>query len=147
MKITKAWLADYVSFDWDTDELVERLTMAGLEEEAIEDLGARLGGVIVGHVLEASQHPNADRLSVCTVDVGEATPRTIVCGAPNVASGQRVPVILPGSTLPDGSKIGEAKLRGVASSGMICSEAELELGTDTSGIMVLPDDYKVGSPF
>jgi phenylalanyl-tRNA synthetase beta chain len=147
MKITKAWLADYVSFDWDTQELVERLTMAGLEEEAIEDLGARLEGVIVGHVLEVSQHPNADRLSVCTVDVGESEPRTIVCGAPNVASGQRVPVILPGNTLPDGSKIGEAKLRGVASSGMICSEAELELGKDTSGIMVLPDDYKVGSPF
>ncbi|MBT6143864.1 MAG: phenylalanine--tRNA ligase subunit beta, partial [Gemmatimonadetes bacterium] len=138
MKITSSWLADYVEVPWDTVELVERLTMAGLEEESVEDLGAGLSGVIVGHVLERSQHPNADRLSVCTVDVGEQAPRTIVCGAPNVAAGQKVPVILPGNTLPDGTKIGEAKLRGVHSSGMICSEIELELGTDGDGIMILP---------
>ncbi len=147
MKITRSWLADYVEVDWDIEELVERLTMAGLEEEAVEDLGARLDGVIVGHVLDRAQHPNADRLSVCTVDVGESAPRTIVCGALNVDTGQRVAVILPGSTLPDGTRIGEAKLRGVASSGMICSEAELELGTDASGIMVLPSDYSVGTPY
>ncbi|MEC8992199.1 MAG: hypothetical protein VX656_13225, partial [Candidatus Latescibacterota bacterium] len=76
MKITRSWLADYVEVDWDIEELVERLTMAGLEEEAVEDLGARLDGVIVGHVLDRAQHPNADRLSVCTVDVGESAPRT-----------------------------------------------------------------------
>jgi phenylalanyl-tRNA synthetase beta chain len=147
MKITRSWLADYVEVPWDTAELVERLTMAGLEEESVEDLGAGLSGVIVGHVLERSQHPNADRLSVCTVDVGEQAPRTIVCGAPNVAAGQKVPVILPGNTLPDGTKIGEAKLRGVHSSGMICSEIELELGTDGDGIMILPDDYVPGMSF
>ncbi len=147
MKITRSWLADYVEIPWDTAELVERLTMAGLEEESVDDLGAALSGVIVGHVLERSQHPNADRLSVCTVDVGDQDPRTIVCGAPNVAAGQKVPVILPGNTLPDGTKIGETKLRGVHSSGMICSEIELELGTDGDGIMILPDDYVPGAPF
>lgn len=147
MKLTRSWLADYVSIPWDTEELVERLTMAGLEEETVEDLGAGLAGVLIGHVVERSQHPNADRLSVCLVDVGEPAPRTIVCGAPNVAAGQKVPVILPGASLPGGARIGEAKLRGVHSSGMICSEVELELGTDGEGIMILPDDCVPGTSF
>ena len=147
MKISLKWLREYVDVDWDVRELVERLTMAGLEEESVEDLGASLSGIVVGKVVEREQHPNADRLSVCRVDVGEAAPRTIVCGAPNVAAGQTVPVVLPGSQLPDGTAIGKAKLRGVASEGMICSQVELGLGDDSSGIMVLPDAWPAGAPF
>lgn len=147
MKISLAWLRQYVDVEWTTEEFVERLTMAGLEEESVEDLGAALSGIIVGKVLEREQHPNADRLSVCRVDVGEPEPRTIVCGAPNVDAGQTVPVVLPGQCLPDGSRIGKAKLRGVASEGMICSEVELQLGDDSSGIMVLPDEWAAGTPY
>ena len=146
MKITVNWLREYVDVDWDVTELVHRLTMAGLEAESVEDLGQQLAGIVVGHVLEGDPHPNADRLSVCRVDVGDGTPRTIVCGAPNVAAGQTVAVVLPGSALPDGTVIGKAKLRGVASEGMICSEVELGLGDDASGILVLPEDFPVGAP-
>ena len=91
-------------------------------------------------------HPDADRLSVCTVDTGDAEPRTIVCGAPNVAAGQTVAVALPGATMPGGTKLGEAKLRGVTSSGMILSAAELEIGEDSDGIMVLDDGPAPGAP-
>ena len=146
MKITYNWLKEYVPFDWDWRQLLERLTMAGLEEEGVEDLGQRLDGVVVGHVLECGRHPNADRLSVCQVDVGDEV-HTVVCGAPNVAAGQKVAVILPGSSLPDGTKIRRAKIRGVESSGMICSEVELDIGTDGSGILVLPEDAPIGVPF
>ena len=147
MKITYNWLAEYVDFDWDWRELVERLTMSGLEREAVTDLGERLHGVVVGGVLERTQHPNADRLSVCRVDLGSPAPATIVCGAPNVAVGQKVAVVTPGQTLPDGTRIRQAKIRGVESQGMICSEVELILGEDASGIMVLPDDYRIGADF
>jgi phenylalanyl-tRNA synthetase beta chain len=147
MKVSLKWLRDYVDVDWSVEQFVERLTMAGLEEESVEDLGAALAGIVVGKVVEREPHPNADRLSVCRVDVGEAEPRTIVCGAPNVAAGQTVPVVLPGSQLPDGTKIGKAKLRGVASEGMICSEVELGLGDDGSGILVLPDEFAAGAAF
>ncbi len=147
MKISLKWLREYVDVDWTAEEFVERLTMAGLEQESVEDLGAALTGIVVGKVLEAEQHPDADRLSVCRVDAGEAEPRTIVCGAPNVDAGQTVPVVLPGSRLPDGTKIGKAKLRGVASEGMICSEIELGLGDDGSGIMVLPEEWTAGTPY
>ena len=99
---------------------------------------------VVGKVLTCEKHPDADKLSVCTVDVDEETPRTIVCGAPNVAAGQTVGVSLPGAVLPDGMKIKEAKLRGVPSSGMILSDAELGFETKSSGIMVLPDDWEAG---
>lgn len=147
MKISLKWLREYVDVDWTVEQYVERLTMAGLEEESVEDLGAALAGITIGKVVEREQHPNADRLSVCRVDVGEAEPRTIVCGAPNVAAGQTVAVVLPGQQLPDGTKIGKAKLRGVASEGMICSEVELGLGDDSSGIMVLTDDWQAGASF
>ncbi|MDA0337230.1 MAG: phenylalanine--tRNA ligase subunit beta, partial [bacterium] len=147
MKISLKWLREYVDVDWTVAEFVERLTMAGLEAESVENLGAALSGIIVGKVIEREQHPSADRLSVCRVDVGEVEPRTIVCGAPNVAAGQTVAVVLPGSQLPDGTQIGKAKLRGVASEGMICSTVELGLGDDSSGIMVLPDDWSAGAGF
>src|SRR5690606_11666769 len=102
--------------------------------------------VVVGRVLTAAKHPNADKLKVTTVDTGEDRPRTIVCGAPNVATGQKVAVALPGSVLPNGMTISEASIRGVASSGMICAEDELGVGSDHAGIMVLPPKTKIGLP-
>ena len=136
MKVTLNWLRDYVDIDSTPDELVHLLTMAGLEAESVEDLGGRLSGLVVGRVLERRPHPNAERLSVCRVDVGGSEAARIVCGAPNVAAGQKVPVVLPGSALPDGTRIGRVELRGVVSEGMICSEAELGLGDDDQGILV-----------
>ena len=147
MKITCNWLAEYVEFDWDWRELVERLTKAGLELEGAIDFEERYAGVVVGEVLECGRHPNADRLSVCRVDIGAASPSTIVCGAPNVAAAQLVPVITPGHALPDGMAIERTKIRGVESAGMICSETELGLGDDGSGIIVLPGSYTVGASF
>ena len=147
MKVTLNWLREFIDFDWDAAELQKRLTMSGLESESLDDLGERYSGIVVGHVTARSQHPRADRLSVCKVDIGEATRATIVCGAPNVASGQKVAVILPGHTLPDGTMIGRTRIRGVESDGMICSEVELDLGTDADGILVLPADCRVGAPF
>ena len=99
---------------------------------------------VVGKVLDCGRHPDADKLSVCTVDVGEDSPRTIVCGAPNVAAGQTVAVVLPGGVMPDGTRIKDAKLRGVASAGMILSEAELGLAAKSPGTMVLPGEWAAG---
>ena len=146
MKITYNWLKAYIDIPWGWKELADRLTMAGLALEGAEELGAGLEGIVVGHVLERAPHPNADRLSVCRVDVGDGEVRQIVCGAPNVASGQKVPVALPGGRLPDGRAIGQATLRGVASAGMICSEKELGLGNDGAGIMVLAPEAPAGAP-
>ena len=146
MKITLSWLRDYVEVDSTPEELVHRLTMAGLEAESVEDLGGRLSDIVVGRVLERRPHPNADRLSLCVVDLGRAEPVQIVCGGPNVDAGQIVPVVLPGGSLPDGTRIGRVEVRGVASEGMICSEAELGLGEEDRGILVLPGDCPVGSP-
>jgi len=146
MKITYNWLKEYVDFSWDWPELVERLTMSGLEIEGVDDLAAQFSGVIVGHVLERQPHPDADRLSVCRVDIGDAV-HTIVCGAPNVAAGQKVAVALPGSRLPNGMEIKRAKIRGVESSGMICAEDELGLGDDHAGTMVLDQSLTPGTPF
>ena len=147
MKVTLNWLREYIDFDWDAAELEKRLTMSGLESESLDDLGERYQGVVVGHVVACSQHSRADRLSVCLVDIGADDRATIVCGAPNVAVGQKVAVILPGNTLPNGTGIERTRIRGVESEGMICSEVELDLGTDADGILVLPADYRVGAPF
>lgn len=146
MKITLNWLRDYVDLDSTPEELVHRLTMAGLEAESVEDLGGGLADIVVGRVLERRPHPNADRLSICIVDAGPSGPVRIVCGGPNVDAGQMVPVVLPGGSLPDGRRIDRVELRGIASEGMICSEAELGLGEEDQGILVLPQDYPVGSP-
>ena len=146
MKITYNWLKDYVDLPWAWPELVERLTLSGLEIEGIKDLGEQYRGVVIGHVIECQPHPNADRLSVCRVDVG-GEECTIVCGAPNVAAGQKVPAALPGCVLANGMEIKKARLRGVESSGMICAEDELGLGEDHSGIMVLDDALQPGQPF
>ena len=146
MKITYNWLKEYVDFTWDWPELVERLSLTGLEREGVEDLGQRYAGVVVGQVQKCSKHPHADRLSVCQVDIGDQV-CTIVCGAPNVAAGQKVPVALPGALLPGGLQIKKASIRGVESAGMICSEIELGLGEDAAGILVLPDQAPTGQDF
>ena len=123
--------------------------MTGTKVEAIHRHGVgALENFVVGRVLEAEQHPNADRLSVCLVDIGDRTsPSQIVCGAPNVAAGQTVAVAKPGAVMPDGTKLGKAKLRGIESNGMILAEDELAIGTDHAGIMVLePNGLAPGTP-
>jgi phenylalanyl-tRNA synthetase beta chain len=151
MKISYNWLQEFIDLDLSPEELADKLTLIGLEVEGIEEFGSTLEGVIVGEVLETKPHPNADRLKVCTVDLGEETVQ-IVCGADNVAEGQKVPVATVGSTLPikldDGSflTLRKAKLRGEESHGMICAEDELGLGTDHDGIMVLDPSLETGTP-
>ncbi|PSQ86512.1 MAG: phenylalanine--tRNA ligase subunit beta, partial [Bacteroidetes bacterium QS_3_64_15] len=151
------WLNQYVEQDWAPDDLAERLTMAGLEVETVEPVGQSLNGVVVGEVETVREHPNADRLVLCDVDLGDGAPSQIACGAPNVAAGQKVPVATVGTTLslPDPDDPEERQeltveartLRGEASEGMICAEDELGLSGDHSGIMVLDDDTPVGTPF
>ena len=141
-----SWLRDYVTFDMPPRELGERMSMTGTKLEALHHRGvpAHVDLYRVGRVLTREQHPNADRLSLCTVDVGDGEPRQIVCGASNFAAGATVAVALPGAVLPDGTELRVAKLRGVESHGMMLSERELELGQDHAGIMLLPDDWPVG---
>ena len=146
MRVPYSWLQSYCDSGLSPSELAERLAMHTTEVERIDHVGAPSAeGFVVGRVISAEQHPNADRLRVCEVDTGEGN-RTIVCGAPNVAAGQAVPVALPGATMPGGQKLGQAKLRGIVSDGMILSETELELGDDGDGIVVLDDDFAPGTP-
>lgn len=143
MRLPLAWLSEYVHPGGDPWELADALNATGTEVAGVDRFGIGAEGfehLVVGRVLTAEQHPDADRLKVCTVDVGEAEPAQIVCGAPNVAAGQTVAVARPGTVMPDGMKLKKAKLRGVESQGMIVSEKELGLGDDHTGIMVLPDD-------
>jgi phenylalanyl-tRNA synthetase beta chain len=140
MRLPLEWLHDHVRPDLEPRELATRLAMTGTEVDRIDHHGVgALEHFVVGRVLEAVQHPDADRLRVCTVDVGEAEPSTIVCGAPNVATGQTVAVARPGAVMPDGTRLKRAKLRGVPSEGMILAEDEVAIGTDHDGIMVLDD--------
>ncbi len=137
MRVPYSWLTSYCDPGLGPEQLADRLAMRTTEVERIDHVGAPSAeGFVVGRVISAEKHPNADRLSVCEVDIGDG-PRTIVCGAPNVAAGQTVPVALPGAVLPGGQKLGQAKLRGVVSDGMILSETELEMGEDSDGIIVL----------
>ncbi len=151
MNLSHNWLQEYIDLDLSIEDLTEKLTLIGLEVEGVEEFGSKLEGVIVGKVLETIQHPNADRLKVCQVDLGTETVQ-IVCGAKNVAAGQKVPVATVGSTLPikldDGSllTLRKAKLRGEESHGMICAADELGLGSDHSGILVLDENLEVGTP-
>jgi phenylalanyl-tRNA synthetase beta chain len=146
MRAPYSWLREYCDPGMSARELAERLAMTGTEVERIGTAGpAAPEGFVVGRVVEREKHPDADRLSVCAVDVGEGEPRTIVCGAANVEAGQTVPVALPGATMPDGQKLGEARLRGVRSSGMILSAAELEIAEESDGIMVLDDGPAPGA--
>ncbi len=142
MRVPLPWLREYCDPDLDVGAIEERLTMTGTKVEAIHHHGvASTEGFVVGRVLEAVQHPDADRLKLCTVDLGDENtgPATIVCGAPNVAAGQTVAVARPNAVMPDGTKLRKAKLRGVVSEGMILSESELEIGSGGEGILVLDD--------
>src|SRR5687768_932550 len=152
MKVPVSWLREYVSFEMPVAELAKTLVFTSFEVDrvvrrGVPDLDGNLGLFRVGRVLEAGKHPNADRLQLCHVDVGEGEARQIVCGAWNFAAGATVAVALPGALLPGaGEPLGEAKLRGEVSRGMILSERELELGVDHSGIMVLAGELEPGTP-
>ena len=144
MQISEAWLRSYVNPEISTEILVEQLTMAGLEIDSVNPAAAKFSGVVVGQVISMHQHPDADRLRVCMVAVGEAEPLQIVCGASNVRVGLKIPAALCGAVLPGEFKIKKSKLRGEESFGMLCSEKELGLATDANGLMELADDAPVG---
>ena len=150
MKVSYRWLARHVDLDGLTaDEVARKLTLHTAEVEGVEPFAPALSSVVVGHVVEREKHPDADKLSVCKLDLGPAGDGElvqIVCGAPNVAAGQRVAVARPGTTLPGDFKIKKGKIRGQASDGMICSVRELDLGDEHDGIWVLPDDAAIGKP-
>jgi phenylalanyl-tRNA synthetase beta chain len=141
------WLKEHLDLSGlSTDELSDILTFAGVEVEGITEQGISTDKVVVAEVKTADPHPNADRLKVCTVDAGEGELRQIVCGATNYQVGDKVPCALPGATLPAGFTIGETKMRGVESKGMLCSASELGLPEDVDGLMILPAEWKVGTP-
>lgn len=146
MRVPYGWLTDYCDPSAEPRELAEQMAMTGTEVERVVTLGPASGdGFVIGKVLAVEGHPDADRLNVCRVDTGDSE-RTIVCGAPNVAAGQSVVVALPGAVMPGGMEIRQAKLRGVESNGMICSERELELGEGHEGILVLDGAPVPGTP-
>jgi len=147
MKFTLDWLKNYVDLgDTAPEKLADELTMVGLEVDSVTPLYEELGTLVTGRVLSAEQHPNADKLTLCSVSVGDQT-HQIVCGAPNVREGLNVVVALPGTTLPGNFKIKKSKVRGIESQGMICSEHELGLSDDHQGIMELAKDIEPGRPF
>ena len=146
MQFPESWLRSLVNPALDTAQLAHAVTMAGLEVEALTPAAPPFNNVVVAEILSADKHPDADRLRVCQVDVGEANPVTIVCGAPNAAAGLKVPCARPGAKLP-GIEIKVAKVRGVESFGMLCSTRELGLEGAAEGLMVLPEDAPVGEDF
>jgi phenylalanyl-tRNA synthetase beta chain len=146
MKFSANWLREFADLPEKPEEIADLLTRAGVETDNIEIRGANVDRVIVAQITASSGHPNADRLSVCEVDDGSGTKRQIVCGATNYKVGDKVPLALPGSKLPNGLEIRESKLRGVESAGMLCSPIELSLGEETSGLLILSPDAKVGAP-
>ena len=146
MKVSLNWLKSYISVDLEPSVISEKLTMAGLEVEAIEEKYDYLTHVVVAKVLDVSRHPNAEKLSICRVDVGGDQTLQIVCGAPNVRKGMFSPCALEGAVLPGDLKIKTGKLRGEISQGMLCSASELRLNSDASGIMDLEGEYEAGTP-
>ena len=150
MKVPLSWLREYVDIDLPPEELAHKLTMAGAEVGGIDVVGGSWDNVFVGYVTSVDPHPNADRLRLATVSLNDEE-LTVVCGAPNVAAGQKVPFAKVGARLVD-ARTGEmetlkaARIRGVESAGMVCSERELALGDDHDGIVVLPEDAPVGTP-
>ncbi len=147
MRVPLLWMHDYCDPGMGLAELEHILTMTGTKVEAVHKHGVgALEHFVVGKVLSADRHPDADRLTVCMVDVGEGDPRQIVCGAPNVAAGQVVAVAGAGAIMPDGTRLKRAKLRGVESNGMILAEDEVAIGPDHDGIMVLDDALAIGTP-
>lgn len=143
MKVSYNWLKDFIDVDIPPEELADLLTNAGFEVEELQKVSSTIKGVIVARIVTVEQHPNADRLSLCRVNDGESE-RLIVCGAKNMKTGDKVALALPGSFIAGERKIEKAKIRGIVSEGMLCSEEELGLGVKSEGIMILPDDAPVG---
>jgi phenylalanyl-tRNA synthetase beta chain len=147
MRVPVAWLREYCDPGLSAEEIADALTMAGIKVERLHRVGVGdTTEFVVGKVLSAEPHPDANRLTVCSVDTGDGTPSTIVCGAPNVAAGQTVAVARPGAVMPDGTTLGKARLRGVESHGMILAEDEVGIGEDHEGIMVLAENLQIGAP-
>ena len=145
MLVSLKWLEDYIDLDISAEELADRLTMAGLEVEAVQTIAPKFSGVVVAKILSVRPHPNADNLSLCGVTDGAKT-YPIVCGAKNIRAGNVVPLAKAGAVIPGGYTIKSTTLRGESSEGMLCSEAELEIGEDASGILQLPADMTLGTP-
>ncbi|MDD5378231.1 MAG: phenylalanine--tRNA ligase subunit beta [Acidithiobacillus sp.] len=145
MRVSVQWLRDLLEISWDTEETARRLTMGGIEVEAIEDAAPSFRGVVVAAVRSVAPHPEADKLRVAEVDAGDGQLRTIVCGADNLAAGQRVPLALPGALLPGEHHIATSVLRGISSEGMLCAAAELGLDDGSSGLLILDADAPVGA--
>ena len=142
MKVPFEWLQEFVVIDIDAHELAKRLTLRGLEVESVETVSPSFDGVIIGQIKNIEKHPNAEKLSVCVIDTGKED-LTVVCGAPNIAKGDKVPLATVGAHLGDFA-IEQKKLRGIESYGMLCSEKELGLSDDHSGIFILPENVKIG---
>jgi len=147
MRISMKWMNELVAVDLAPADLADRLDLTGTAVESVTTVGESLDGVVIGRIVAKEQHPDADKLWVTTVDVGAEEPLTIVCGAQNFEAGDRVPVALVGAVLPGGMEIKKAKLRGITSMGMNCSASELGLGTDHSGLFILPPDAPIGMSF
>ncbi|HEX8026278.1 MAG TPA: phenylalanine--tRNA ligase subunit beta, partial [Candidatus Limnocylindrales bacterium] len=146
MKVPLSWLREYVDVDLEVDVLAARLTQLGMEVKGVERRGTEWRNVVVGELLEVSKHPRADRLSLTKVRTGAGETLEIVCGATNIAAGQRVPVALPGAVLPGERRIERTEKMGVISNGMLCSGEELNLTGDGDGILILPGDTPLGVP-
>ncbi len=145
MRISIQWLRTLLETSWNTEEIAHRLTMGGIEVEAVEPAAPAFHGVVVGTVKTVAPHPEADKLRIAEVDAGDGVLRTIVCGAGNLGEGQRVPLALPGAELPEGKQISSSVLRGVQSEGMLCAAAELGLEDGSSGLLILDADAPVGA--
>ena len=146
MNVSIKWLKEYVDFELSPEALAERLLMLGMEIESIKRLGEGLDRVVVGRINSVQKHPKADKLVLCNVDVGSGTDAQIVCGAPNAREGLVAPIALVGAQLPNGLTIKRAKIRGEESGGMLCSEQELAISDEASGLMELPEDTQIGAP-
>ncbi|HVZ36368.1 MAG TPA: phenylalanine--tRNA ligase subunit beta, partial [Polyangiaceae bacterium] len=146
MLISLRWLGRHIDLSGlDPKQIALDLTLSTAEVEGVEEFLPHARQIVIGRVLERAQHPGADRLSLCKVDVGQAEPLPIVCGASNVAAGQTVPVALPGTTIPGIGELKKTKIRGEISLGMICSESEIGLSSESAGIWVLPDTLRLGA--
>ena len=144
MLLSLSWLREFTPDEGTAEALGDRLTMLGLELEDIRRPYDAISSIVVGHVVSCDNHPESDHLHVCKVDAGQGELLDIVCGAPNVAAGQRVPVALVGTKMPDGMVIKKAKLRGVESNGMLCSAAELQISEENDGLLELAADAPIG---
>ena len=146
MRVPLSWLRDYIDVELEPERLAERLTLLGMEVKGIDRRGTDWRNVVVGELLAVDKHPRADRLSLTRVTVGSGEPLEIVCGATNIAPGQRVPVALPGAVLPGDRRIERTEKMGVVSNGMLCSGDELGLTGDADGILILPPETPLGVP-